>query len=128
MQNLESYNFERFIWKRKRSYNPFVFINSTLQIVLNTKCVLKYFKKGENEFAELYFNKEKFTIGIKPFKEKTYSCFKISRRSPKYPGGLISGAGFFNHYNISCETNKRYYPTWNDKEKMLIIKLQKPEE
>jgi hypothetical protein len=114
-------SFELFVNKNWVYKKPIVSILATGQISLNTFCMRKFFI-GHSCVA-LYFDKSSESIGIKPIIEKQDDFLKISKSSMN-KSGSISAIGFMHYFKINIKDHQgKYYPTWEEKENMLIIKL-----
>ncbi len=112
--------FERFEKKGGRHSDPRVSINAAGQITLNRATVDKYFKN--KKFVDLYFDKEKRCVGIKPADKETDDAFKLTSNKIQ-SNSSFSGRSFLKNYGIDYKNAKQYIPSWNDKEEMLIIKV-----
>jgi hypothetical protein len=115
---------ELFNKKGGKYSNPLVSITTAGQIGLNSACIEKFIK-GRNHVL-LYGDKENKTIGIKPIKDKQNNSFKISYATNANNTGAISGHSFLAYLGIDFKNNPgKYTPEWDDKNEMLIVKLNK---
>lgn len=126
--------FEKFQPPRKRADRPIVAITRK-RLQLNSDCQKKYFK--EKEFVELFYDRDKKIIGIKPLENETENSIKIRRYRER--GIAVIAATFFirefdleSHLafdvNLPTEWQKersiQVPADWDSKEKMVILKLQ----
>ena len=113
--------FELFEKKGGRYTQPRVSITRAGQIGMNAACLDKYLKN--TNYALLYYDKDKKTIGIKPVDKQADSAFRITS-SNKRASGSISGRSFLSCYGIDFSKKKRFTPSWSSKEQMLIFKVE----
>jgi hypothetical protein len=112
---------ELFNKKGGRYSKPSVSITAAGQIGLNSACMEKYFKGYY--YVLLYGEKEAKIIGIKPIEKDQDNAFKISY-SQNNTTGAISGHSFLAYLGINYKSKtNRYTPEWDDKQKMLIVKI-----
>ena len=113
-------SFERFKKKGGRYTNPITSVSAAGQITLNRATIEKYFNKIK--FVHLYFDKEKSVIGVKRADKEADNAFKLTSNEIQ-SNCSISARSFLKHYGIDFKTTKKYAPSWNDKEEMLVIKV-----
>ena len=112
---------ELFTKKGGRSSNPKVTIARAGYIGINSACMGKYFK-GKS-FVQLYWDKEKQIIGIKSVDKEGEGVFTLTNVGERRPGS-IAGRSFLKYYEIDFSKSRSFYPDWNEKEDMLIIKIK----
>ena len=84
-------------------------------------------------FAELYFDKDTKTIGIKPTSDPTVpGVAKINRRDVKAKGGRVNQTAsiacraFLDYFGISFrEKSMSYVPRWDEDNKMILVDVSK---
>ncbi len=113
-------SFEKYEKKGGRFSEPMVSISVAGQISINRATIDKFI--GKTKFVNLYFDKDKFAIGIKPTEKYTDNAFKLTSNEIQ-SNSSISGKSFLKHCGVDFKISKRYVPTWSDKEEMLIIKV-----
>lgn len=113
--------FELFTKKGGRTSSPRVTIAKAGYIGLNSACMDKYFRgKG---FVQLYWDKEKQIIGIKHVDKEIEGAFTLTSGGERRPGS-IAGRSFLKYYEIDFSKSRSFYPDWNEKEDMLLIKIK----
>jgi hypothetical protein len=113
--------FELFTKKGGRTSNPKVTIARAGYIGINSSCMEKYFKS--KNFVQLYWDKERQIIGIKPTEKEVDGSFRLTNEGERRPGS-IAGRSFLKYYEIDFSKTRSLYPEWNEKDNMLIIKLK----
>lgn len=113
--------FELYTKKGGRSSSPKVSIAKAGYIGINSACMDMYFK-GKN-FVQLYWDKEKQIIGIKPIDKEAGGAFTLTNDGERRPGS-IAGRSFLKYYEIDFSKSRSFDPEWNEKENMLIFKLK----
>jgi len=113
--------FELYKSKGGKSYKPSVTITAAGAISLSKSCFGKYLV--DKDYANLYFDKEKGLIGIKAVDKKGENTFKITRSGDR-ASGSIAGRSFLNHLEIDFSKRKKFTPEWNEKEGMLVFKIE----
>lgn len=118
---------------RKRCDKPIVSITRN-RLQLNKECQ-KYFK--EARFAELYFDKEKKVIGIKPGERDTADSLKINRYEDRGIA-VIAATHFIRIFEIESILNFnvknvegrksggksiQFIAEWDDENNMVLVKL-----
>ena len=111
------------LYKNKggRSSKPKVSITAAGQIGINAQCADRYFKnKGH---VQLYYDIDKKLVGIKGFDKESEYTFKLTKSSG---GGSSSVAGrsFLNSCEIDFSKSRRFTPEWDEKNEILLIKLE----
>lgn len=118
--------FELFIKRRSSSREPSIAILKNGNIYINNACLDKYI--GDNRFVNLFFDKEKRIIGIKPTSKKDIYSYPvtISMKNEKSASGcVISAVSFCKNYSIEFKNETKKYPvTWNDIDKLIVASLQ----
>ena len=114
-------SFELFTKKGGRTSSPRVTIARAGYIGLNSACIDKYLKN--KRFIELYWDKERQIIGIKPVDKETGGSFTLTNGGEGHPGS-IAGRSFLKYYEIDFSKSRNLFPDWNDKEGMLIVRLK----
>ena len=115
--------FEMFEEKGGKYTQPKVSISRAGQFSMNGACMERYFKNINFNFALLYYDKDSEMIGIKAIDKATDNAFKLTTSSSR-SSGSISGKSFLAYYEIDFSKKRRLIPTWNDEEKMLLIKVE----
>jgi len=113
--------FELYTKKGGRSSSPRVTIAKAGYIGINSACMNMYFKG--KVFVQLYWDKERQIIGIKPIDKEIEGSFTLTNEGERRPGS-IAGRSFLKYYEIDFFKSKSFSPEWNEKENMLIIKLK----
>lgn len=109
--------------KGGRYSTPTISITTSGQIGINSTALDKYIKG--KKYVLLYGSMEghKKVIGIKPVDKNDSNTFAISY-SEKRTNGSISGHSFLKHLEIDFKSgSKKFTPEWDDKEKMILIKV-----
>lgn len=113
--------FELYKSKGGKSSRPSVTITAAGALSLSKACFDKYI--GDKDFAQLYYDKDKGLIGIKGVDKEGDNIFKITR-SGNRASGSIAGRSFLKHLEIDCSKRKKITPEWNEKEGMLMFKIE----
>jgi hypothetical protein len=115
--------FEKFLYSGK-TFKPRIAIRQNGQIGFN-KGAEKRFELNKYEYIILYYDKEEQKIGIQLTNEENIKgVMKLQKRPLNI---AISAKSFFEYYNISYSETKIYDPEWDEKNKMIIIKLKSTE-
>ena len=92
-------------------------------LTINHTLMATYFTPQGFEYCFLYFDKEKQLIGIQPcHKEK--GTYKISKHRTGY--GQFHVAALLKLYRVMSKDGRRFVPTWDEENKMLVIDLNNP--
>lgn len=113
--------FELFSKKGGRTSLPKVTIARAGYIGLNSSCKKEYFKN--KKFVQLFMDKERNIIGIKPVDKESEGSFALTNEGENRPGS-ISGLSFLKHYGIDFSKTRSFIPEWSEKENMLTIKIK----
>ena len=114
--------YERFEQRRRRTDDqPMITVLKGGQLGINKMCVELFFK--DFKFAEMYFDKERKKIGIRPTNEKTKYANAV-RRLKEGKLGSISAIEFLKHYGVKHEKSTAYPVIWNETERLLEISLK----
>lgn len=112
--------FELFTKKGGKISSPKITIASAGYIGFNSACMDKFFKN--KKFVQLYYDKDKKSMGLKPTEKEIEGAFKISSSGPGKPGSM-AGKSFLKYYEIDFSKTKSFVSDWNEKEEMLVIKI-----
>lgn len=107
--------------KGGKSSKPSVTITRAGAISLSKACFDKYL--GDKNYANLYFDKDKGVVGIKAVDKEGDNTFKITR-SGNRASGSIAGRSFLHHLEKDFSKRKKFTPEWNEKEDMLVFKIE----
>lgn len=112
--------FELFTKKGGKISSPKITIASAGYISFNSACMEKFFRN--KSFVQLYWDKDKKSMGFKPIEKEIDGAFKISSSGSGKPGS-IAGKSFLKYYEIDFSKSKGFVPDWNEKEGLLVIKV-----
>ena len=114
--------FELFTKKKLTSKEPTVSTLKSGSLFINSACFREHFSGAK--YVNLLYDKKTNTIGLKPVKtEETYS-YSI-RQGNNRQGAAVSALSFFKYFAIDFKDESKSYPaTWNDKEKLIEVKLK----
>ena len=115
--------FELFTGKKTRSTEPAVTILKSGSLFFNSSCFSKYLKG--NKFANLLFDKDNEIIGVQPTDKNSLYSYSI-RESKNRTGCAVSTKSFFETYNVDYKTTRTYRVSWDEKLKIIEIKLKNP--
>ena len=125
-----AFNFEKFKYIGGR-FAARASIRSNGSIGLSQGAVLRY-KLNEGEwYAELFFDKERRVIGIKPTHDRdAEGVTKIFVRKSGEGGkdsysSFISAKSLLNFYGIPIEKARSYPADWDGEHEMIVIDLKK---
>lgn len=105
--------------KLRRTFLPRISLRKNGQIGINEPAAQKYYLKEEC-YAQLYYDKNIKTIGIKNFYgQKAEGSVKIRRRKS---GADISAKAFCKYYNIDTSKAKTFWPVYDSEINMIILK------
>jgi len=111
---------------RKLSRGFFVSVSKQLNLTLSNE----FYEKLDNaEFVELFYARTKKSIGLKVLGEKTDDSYHIrvqTFKGERSPMHIISAGAFFRHYGIIPTKTRRFAPSWDENEKLWVIKLDEP--
>ena len=111
--------FEKFT-ETARSYRAKLSIRANGTIGLNAGAVAK-FEIGSQNFAVLFYDKERQLVGIKPTKnENEEGAHRINKGKT---GAWIAARRFIDYYELSTEKTRRCDAWWDDTEKMIVAKI-----
>lgn len=113
--------FEMYKSKGGKSSKPSVTITAAGAMSLSKACFDKYL--GDKNFVQLYFDKDRRLVGIKSVDKEGDNTFKVTR-SGNRASGSIAGRSFLNHLEIDFSKRKKFIPEWNEKEGMLVFKIE----
>jgi hypothetical protein len=123
MKGLKEMNFEKFINKKPckkfETNNQKFVIYPQGQMGFNAEASKKYML-NKYKYAELYFEKEKKCIGIKPINKKTESCYKFYKNSRFR---LITSRSFLKKFNIYHTKTKNYDFIYDKNKNMFIVNV-----
>lgn len=105
--------------KTGRSFKPKVSVRGDSQIGFN-RAAIRDFKLTEYNFAILFFDEQAKRIGIKLTNDKNEEGV-CKLRVREEAGASIPARSFIACYNL--EGHKRLEAKWDDKDKMIIVKL-----
>lgn len=114
--------FEKFTQKGIRKRQPLVTIFSAGYIKLNSACMEKYFKGIK--YMQLFYDYKDKIIGIRKATPKGQGIFKLTLGGNK-KSGTVAGKSFLKYYNIDFGRARSFEPIWNEKNKMLLVFLNK---
>ena len=114
--------YEKFEKKRRRTDDqPMITVLKGGQLGINKICVDQFFK--DFKFAEMYFDRERKKIGIRPTNEKTKDVHTV-RRLKDGKLGSISAIEVLKHYGVEHEKSTAYPVIWNEMERLVEILLE----
>lgn len=113
--------FELYKSKGGKSSYPSVTITSAGALSLSKYCFDKYLK--DKDFVQLYYDNDKKLIGVKAVDKEGDNTFKVTR-SGNRASGSIAGRSFLKHLEIDFSKRKKFVPEWNEKEGMLVFKVE----
>ena len=116
--------FERFLYSGK-TFKPAVSIRQNGQIGFNNGA-RKKFKLDEYNYVILYYDKEEEKIGIQLTNNSDEEG--VIRLQKRPLSVTIFAKSFLDYYEIDYSKTKRYIPSWDEKNKMIIIKLKNSKE
>jgi hypothetical protein len=93
------------------------------RLIRLTQPVANMLKLRGKSNAQLYYDKKRKVIGIKPLERREDGTAKI-RQSDKSTS--IHVPSFFRHYQIDVPGIKRFHCWYDEKERMAIIDISKP--
>jgi len=111
--------FEKYEGQRPRGSKNIISIRKNGQIAFNSKAV-QSFDVRNYKYSFLYFDKKKNVIGIELNNSKGRGARKITML-----GGtaLISGSAFLKHFNIDISKAKKFEPTNDNSQGMILLNL-----
>jgi hypothetical protein len=113
--------FEKFT-QTARSYRAKVSIRPNGTLGFNSGAVQK-FGLDKAAFAILYYDKERNRIGIQPVaNEAEEGANKINKGKT---GAWLAARRFLDYYEINTEEKSRHNATWDEREGMIIVDLNK---
>lgn len=117
-------SFEQFVPRRIGISEPMVTISPGGRTFwINSSATREFFQDFRRTF--LLYDRERKIIGFKPTKEQKHS-YALSKATSR-TAITVSGMAFSKYYKIPpSEKTKGYKATWNDREKLLEIDLNKP--
>jgi hypothetical protein len=116
-------NFVKFVRENRRSYGPpKAMISKLATLVLSSACGEKYV--GDSTAAELYYDRAAKAIGLKFFNGEKSGTYKVQRRKGSRMI-ILSIRAFLRYWEIPFEETRSFPVEWDEKERMLIIRLAK---
>ena len=113
--------FEKFT-QTARSYRAKVSIRPNGTLGFNSGAVQK-FGLDKASFALLYFDKDRKFIGIQPVIADTEEgAQKVNRGKT---GAWMAARRFLDYYGLSTEKKARYDAVWDERDKMIVVDLNK---
>ena len=115
-------SFQKFIPRRMVTREAKITILQAGAFWINFAATRKFFKGFKRTY--LLYDKERKVIGFKPTNEQknTYSLSRARGRNDI----TVSGMAFLEYYKVSHKERRSYKATWNDKERVVEIDLNKP--
>jgi hypothetical protein len=109
--------------KQLRAHRRLISIRRNGTLSINSEAV-KAFTLKEMHFATLHYDHKESVMAIKPVPDNSDpAAFRVVRE--KKGIYVISCQSFLNHYGIPYQhESKTFKPTWDEKTRMLLIKLQ----
>jgi hypothetical protein len=98
---------------------PTVSVTKNGTFGVNQACQKQHLPKAEA--VQLLFDAKSRRIGIRPVPVDTEHSYKL--RAVKGGGFQITAISFLRHYELEHPKTKQYPATWDDAEKVLVIKL-----
>lgn len=115
--------FEKFIPDRVITGEAKITILRTGVFWINAVTAKDFFEGIHKTF--LLYDKEARTIGFQPTYEHEPNSYSLSTAKGR-KDITVSGRAFLAYYKVPHEESKSYKPTWNKKEKLVQIDLNKP--
>lgn len=113
-------SYEKFLKRRVVTREPKIILGKKGIFWFNNNTLRKFFKDFDRVF--LFWDKEKRRIGFQPTNEKKGS-FSISKSKGRLDA-TVSGISFLRYYDIKVTRRTTFIPVWNEKEKLLEIKIE----
>lgn len=110
--------FEKFT-QTGRSYKPKISIRSNGQIGFNYGAIEK-FRLSNYKFAVLFFDRQEKKMGIKLTNSEEDGVCKLQVRKSN---AAIAAKAFLDYFDINYEKTGRFEASFDDAEKMIIVKL-----
>jgi hypothetical protein len=107
--------------KTGRSFKPKVSIRGDSQIGFNAAAI-EEFKLKEYPYAVLFYDKKAKQIGIKLTKNKD-DVGACKLRVKEKAGASIAARAYIYFYKLNNLKVKRFDAQWDDKEKMIVVKI-----
>jgi hypothetical protein len=98
---------------------PTVSVTKNGTFGLNQACQEQYLPKAEA--VQLLYDAKSRRIGIRPVAPETEHSYKL--RPVKGGGFQITAISFLRHYELEHPKTKQYAATWDDAEKVVVVKL-----
>jgi len=112
---------EKFTKQQAANY-PAITIRRTGTLCINGPA-RDQFKLKEISFVTLHYDRNESTMCIKPSDEHDSSAFRITKEKGRT--FAVSCQSFLSHFGIPYqESTRSYRATWDDKAKMIVVKLQ----
>lgn len=113
--------FERFEASRMtRLAEPAVSILKTGGFGFNQAFCMRFL--SGHDYVQLYFDKDRKIIGLKPVQEGEEDAIKI-RKVTGGKSATIAARPFFTYFNIKHEKTRSYKASWNEVDKLVEIRL-----
>lgn len=113
--------FEKFT-QTARSYRAKVSIRPNGTLGFNSGAVQKFGLEKTN-FALLYYDRDRRWIGIQPVSSDTEEGVQKINRGKT--GAWMAARRFLDYYGLSTDRKSRYDAVWDEKEKMIVVNLNK---
>lgn len=111
--------YEKYVGQRPRGTKNIVSIRTNGQIAFNSRAS-QSFKLSNYQYAYLMFDRGKDVVGIELSNEKRKGARKILVLSGAV---VISGAAFFNHFDIIIEKAIKREPDYDENERLITFSL-----
>jgi len=111
----------------RKSRGVFVSINKRSNFTFSDDFYTKHLKN--KKAIELFFDKSKKIIGLKPLLRPTNDSYDIrvaAADKNRCPIRTLSAQAFMKYFDIAITDTKRFKPVWNEKEELWEIKLDEP--
>jgi len=112
--------FELFTAKKSTSRSPTVAILKGGGMFFNSAFYENFLSK--NKYINLYYDKERKLIGIKPTDKCEPYSYPIKANAQK-TGCSISAVSFCNLYKINFDKTRRFSVAWNPELQLVEVKL-----
>lgn len=112
--------YQKFLKRRVVTRQPKIIVGEKGIFWLNSETLEKFFRDFKRVF--LFWDEKERKVGFQPTNDRKGS-FSISRTKNRFDA-TVSGTSFLRYYNIEITQRKTFVPTWNEKEKLVEIKIE----
>ncbi len=105
--------------RKSGSAEPAISVSKNGMLGINQACREQYLPKAEA--VQLLFDAKSKRIGVRPVPPETEHTYKL--RPLKGGGFQVTAISFLRHYEIEQARTKKYPATWDETEKVVVVKL-----